>query len=195
MRYNSLWVNLTGNLWSLYYYSINLLKWKWKEEMLFDIIFRFIVMYVPLMKTKRGSGVWYHISSYCKYSEENCRSQGELTDVIKYAALCRITGLVSSRPQECTLPSRTCEFRSTEEMSPKFAYILRNVCRPKSPDYLPILLGTLDRDGNADSNRSGVRNVPGTNSLTAHFCSPVTWMMHHSFRFHSIWKMPSRAAG
>ncbi len=24
-----------------------------------------------------------------------------------------------------------------------------------SPDYLPNLLGTLDRDGNADSNRSG----------------------------------------
>ncbi len=32
---------------------------------------------------------------------------GELTDVIKYAALCRITGLASSRPREFTLPSRT----------------------------------------------------------------------------------------
>ncbi len=36
---------------------------------------------------KRGNAVWYLISSYCKYSEENCSSQGELTDVIKYAAV------------------------------------------------------------------------------------------------------------
>ncbi len=42
---------------------------------------------------KRGSSVWYYIASYCKYSEDNCSSQGELTDFIKYAALCRITGL------------------------------------------------------------------------------------------------------
>ncbi len=39
------------------------------------------------MKTKRGSGVWYHISFYCKYSEENGSSQGELTDIIKYGAV------------------------------------------------------------------------------------------------------------
>ncbi len=51
---------------------------------------------------RRGSGVWYPISSYCKYSEGNCSSQGELTDVIKYAALSRITGLVSSRTLEFT---------------------------------------------------------------------------------------------
>ncbi len=94
----------------------------------------------------------------CKYSEEDCSSQGELTDVIKYAALCRITGLASFRPQEFTLPSLTREVRTTEDASPKFAYlVLRNARRPNvtSPDYLPNLLGTLDRDGNADSNRSG----------------------------------------
>ncbi len=47
--------------------------------------------------------------------------------------------------------------RTTEDASPKFAYlVLRNVRRPNvmSPDYLPNLC-TLDRDGNADSNRSG----------------------------------------
>ncbi len=108
------------------------------------------------MKTKRGSGVWYHISSYCKYSEENCSSRGELTDVIKYAAVCRITGLASFHPREITLPSLTREVRTTEDASPKFAYlVLRNARRPTSPDYLPNLLGTLDRDGNADINRSG----------------------------------------
>ncbi len=102
--------------------------------------------------------------SYCKYSEENGSSQGELTDVIKYAALCRITGLASSRPQEFTLPSRTCEVRTTEDASLKFVYlVLRNARRPTSPDYLPNLLGTLDHDGNADSNRSGGKKVPGTN--------------------------------
>jgi len=37
-------------------------------------------------------------------------------------------------------------------------------------------------------------NLVYHHSLTAHFCSPVTWMMHHSFRFHSLWKMPSKAA-
>ncbi len=45
-----------------------------------------------------------------------------------------------------------------EDASPRFAYlVLRNACRPNvtSPDYLPNLLGTLDRDGNADSSRSG----------------------------------------
>ncbi len=104
------------------------------------------------MKMKRGSGVWY-ISS-----EEDCSSRGELTDVIKYAALCRITGPALFRPREFTLPSRTCEVRTTEDASPKFAcLVLRNARRPNvtSPDYLPNLLGTLDRDENTDSNRSG----------------------------------------
>ncbi len=88
----------------------------------------------------------------CKYSEEDCSSQGKLTDIIKYAALCRITGL-------------THEVRTTEDASPKFAYlVLRITCRHtvKSPDYLPNLLGSLDHDENADSNRSGGKKVPGT---------------------------------
>ncbi len=40
-----------------------------------------------------------------------------------------------------------------------------NTCRPNvtSPDYLPNLLSTLDRDGNADSNRS--RGGGGGSSL------------------------------
>ncbi len=79
----AVWYNILFycNVHSLNYISaaINMFRWK-----------------------RRGSGVWYHISSYCKYSEGNCSSQGELTDVIKYAALSRITGLVSSRPLEFT---------------------------------------------------------------------------------------------
>ncbi len=56
------------------------------------------------------------------------------------------------------------EVRTPEYASPKFAYlVLRNTCRPnvKSPDYLPNLLGILDRDGNADSNRSEGKNSMG----------------------------------
>ncbi len=63
-----------------------------------------------------------------------------------------------------TLPSLTREVRTTEDATPKFAYlVLRNVRRPNvtSPDYLPNLLGTLDRDGNADSNRSGGKKFLG----------------------------------
>ncbi len=150
-----------------------MLKWKWKQAM-FDIIFCFILMYVHSLnyisaainmfkwKQKRQ---WCLIYFVCKYSEEDCSSRGELTDVIKYAALCRITGLASSHPREFTLPSLTREVRTTEDASPKFAYlVLRNTRRPnvKSPDYLPNLLGSLDCDGNADSNRSGGKKVPGT---------------------------------
>ncbi len=105
------------------------INWKWKEAVVFDIIFRLNV-----------------------YSEENCSSQGELTEVIKYAAVCRITGLASSRPWEFTLPSRTCKVRTTEDVSLKLAYL--HACRTTSPDYLPNLQDTLDRDGKADSNRS-----------------------------------------
>ncbi len=106
---------------------------------------------------------WCLIYFVCKYSEEDCSSQGELTDVIKYAALCRITGLVSSRSREITRPSLTREVRTTDDASPKFAHlVLRNACRPNvtSPDYLPNL-GSLDHDGNADSNRSGGKKFLG----------------------------------
>ncbi len=118
----------------------------------------------------------------CKYSEEDCSSRGELTDVIKYAAICRITGVLPNsapcqimhpllvglgvgvgeglglgvglglgnqvaistrgciiwqgcrfqhntglalfRPRELTLQSLTCEVRTTEDASPKFAYLV-----------------------------------------------------------------------
>ncbi len=67
--------------------------------------------------------------------------------------------------REITLPSRTREVRTTEDARLKFAYlVLRYVRRPNItlPDYLPNLLGSLDRDGNADSNRSGGGHiVPG----------------------------------
>ncbi len=135
---------------------------------MFDIIFNFIVMYVRSLNyiyaailiclNENEKRQWCLIYLVCKYSEEDCSSRGDLTDVIKYAALCRITGLVSFRPREITLPSLTREVRTTEDASPKFAYlVLRNARRPNvtSPDYLPNLLGSLDSDGNADSNRSG----------------------------------------
>ncbi len=65
-------------------------------------------------------------------------------------------------PREFTLPSWTCEVRTTEDTSPKFVYfVLRNVRRPMSPDYLPILLCTLDHDENADLNRSGGKKFLG----------------------------------
>ncbi len=83
--------------------AINMFKWKRKEAVVFDII--------------------YH-----KYSVEDCTSQGELTDDIKYAALCRITGLASSRARGFTLPSRTRKVWTTEVACPKCAYlVMRNV--------------------------------------------------------------------
>ncbi len=101
---------------------------------------------------------WCLIYFVCNYSEQDCSSRCELTDVIKYTAVCRITGLASFHPQELTLPSLTREVQTTEDAKPKFAYlVLRNARRPnvKSQDYLPNLLSSLDHDGNADSNRSG----------------------------------------
>ncbi len=69
----------------------------------------------------------------------------------------------------CLRELTTRAVRTTEDASPKFAYlVLRNTHRPnvKSTDYLPNLLGSLDRDGNADSNRFAgkkflVHIVPG----------------------------------
>ncbi len=46
--------------------AINMFKWKWKEAVVFDIVFRRIVN---------------------TYSEDNRSSQCELTEVIKYAAV------------------------------------------------------------------------------------------------------------
>ncbi len=74
--------------------------WKQKEAVVFDIVFRRIV-------TQCRRADW-------RYQVHCC-------------SICRITGLVSSRPREFTLPSRTCEVRTTEDASPNFAYlVLRN---------------------------------------------------------------------
>ncbi len=81
---------------------------------MFDIIFSFIVMYVRSLNyilrlliclNENEKRQWCLRYFVCKYSEEDCGSRGELTDVIKYAALCRITGLASFRPREFTLLS------------------------------------------------------------------------------------------
>ncbi len=115
----------------------------------------------------------------CKYSEEDCSSRGELTDVIKYIALCRITRLALFRPWELTLPSLTREVRTTEDASLKFVFlVLRNTHSPnvKSPDYLSNLLGTLDRDWNADSNRSGGKK---SWDILFQVISLEMWLMFH----------------
>ncbi len=105
---------------------------------------------------------WCLIYFVCKYSEEDCSSRDKLTDVIKDVAVCRITRLASFHPWELTLLSLTREVWTTEDASQKFAYlVLRNTRRPniKSPDCLSNLLGSLDRDGNAYSNRSGGKSL------------------------------------
>ncbi len=118
---------------------------------MFDILFRFVGMYVRslnfcwllLCLNENEKRQWCLIYFICKYSEEDCSNRGELTDVIKYAAVCRITGLASFRPREFTRLFR--EVRTTKDASSKFAYlVLRNTRRPnvKSPDYLPNLLST-----------------------------------------------------
>ncbi len=178
MRYNSLWVNLTGNLWSLFYCSINMLKLKWKEAMLFDIIFHFIVMYIPwttfprllMFKWNRKEAVVFDIIFHLIVNTVRKIAEAEASWLTLSSTLL-FAELPDFRPRELTLSSLTREVRTTEDASPKFAYlVLRNTRRPTSPDYLPILLGTLDRDGNADINRSGVKKktflgkkVPGTN--------------------------------
>ncbi len=106
----------------------------------------------------------YLIYLVCTYSEESSSSWGELTDVIKYAAFCRITGLASFCPQELTLPSLTREVWTTKDASPKFAYlVLRNTHRPnvKSTRLFALSSLYLDHDGNADSNRSGGKKFQG----------------------------------
>ncbi len=122
----------------------------------------------------------------CKYSEEDCSSWGELTDVIKYAALCRITGLASFHPREFTLLSLAKS--ELPRMQVRDLYlVLRNACRPNvtSPDYLPNLLGTLDRDGNADSNRSGGKKFLGhivvTCSYTYSLCYLFIFLIKYFF--------------
>ncbi len=148
--------------------AINMFKWKRKEAVVFDVIFRLIV----------------------NYSEKNCSSRGEPTDVFKYAAvpLCRITGLASNLRNPNYRNLRTWYWE---------------MCRPMSPDYLPNLHGTLDRDGNADSNRSAGKMflgqiVPG--SVEKHLMKQanipfssyalyiITWEMHkHVFHFSISW--------
>ncbi len=95
------------------------------------------------MKTKGGSGVWY-ISSVNTVRKTAVAEASwlMLSSTLLFAEL---PDFMSFRPQELTLPSLTREVRTTEDASPKFAYLLlRNTRRPniKSPDYLPNLLGT-----------------------------------------------------
>ncbi len=95
------------------------------------------------MKTKRGSGVWYisSVNIVRKIAVAEA-SWLMLSSMLLFAELPDFT---SFRPQELTLPSLTREVRTTEDASPKFAYLLlRNTRRPniKSPDYLPNLLST-----------------------------------------------------
>ncbi len=77
---------------------------------MFDIIFCFIVMYGhSLNYISVAINMWCLIYLVCTYSEDSSSSRGELTGVIKYAAVCRIAGLASFCPRELTLPSLTRE--------------------------------------------------------------------------------------
>ncbi len=142
----------------------------------YNIYFNCNVMYVPwitflwllicLNENERGSGVWYHISSYCKYSEENCSSWGELTDVsstLLFHLQNYRTCVVPSHPQEFHTPESNLRSPNYRDASPKFAYLVlrngldweeqsRTVLRHQT---ICLIFTVHDHDGNADSNRSG----------------------------------------
>ncbi len=101
MRYNLFGVNLTGNLWSLFYYvkmkrgnavwynisfhcnvhslnyisaAINMFKWKRKEAVVLDIIFRLIIN--TWRKIAVAEASWLMLSSTLLFAElpDLCRS-------------------------------------------------------------------------------------------------------------------------
>ncbi len=100
---------------------------------------------------KRGRGVWYI------WSVNTVRKIA----VVEARWLMISSTLLFAPPREITLSRLTREVQTTEDASPKCVYlVLSNTRRPNvtSPDYFPNLLGTLDCDGNADSDRSGEKS-------------------------------------
>ncbi len=56
-----------------------------------NFVTTFLLLLIYLNENEKRQ--WCLIYFVCKYSEEDCSSRGELTDVIRYAAVCRITRL------------------------------------------------------------------------------------------------------
>ncbi len=109
-RGNAVWYNISFhcNVHSLNYIStaINMFKWNRKEAVVFDIIFHLIVNTVRKITVAEAS--WLTLSSTLLFAE-----------------------LPDFRLRELTLSSLTREVRTTEDASPKFAYlVLRNTRRP-----------------------------------------------------------------
>ncbi len=150
-----------------------MLKWKWKEAVLFDIIFCFIVMNVHclnyisaainIFKWKWKEAVVFDI--FCL-----------IVNTVRKIAVAKASWLtLSSTLLFAELPDLCRPIRGSSHFLVEIAkselprmqvlayLVLRNARRPTSPDYLPNLLGTLDRNGNSESNRSGGKKVPGTN--------------------------------
>ncbi len=102
------------------------------------------------MKTKRGRGVWYSL-----FVNTGRKIEGAEASWVCYCLQNYRTCVVPSTGAHT--PESNSWSRTTEDASPKCAYlVLRSTRRPniKSPDYLPDLLGSLGRDGNAESKRS-----------------------------------------
>ncbi len=141
----------------------------------------FLRLLICLNETKRGSGVWYHISSYCKYSEENCSSQGELTEVIKYAALCRITGLASYRrgSSHCRV-----EFAKSELMRMKVRKLRTWYLETRADlrhQTICLIFSVLQTEMETQTATGlGEKKVPGTNCSRwfrwkSGFCASNSW--------------------
>ncbi len=108
---------------------------------------------------KSGRGVWYipSVNTVRRVAEASWLM---LSSTLLFAGLPDLRRPVRG----ITLPSLTREVWTTEDACLRFVYlVLRNTHRPnvKSPDYLPNLPSTLDRDGNADSNWSGWKKFLG----------------------------------
>ncbi len=140
----------------------------WKESVVFHIIFNFIVNTARKIAVAKASlltlssTLLFHLQNYPTY-------------------------IVPSSGVHFTLPSRTCEVRTTEDASPKYL-VLRNgpglggavAHSPTSPDYLPNHHGTLACDGNADSNMSGEKMFLGQ-IVPCNFCGKVAYVYTKTF--------------
>ncbi len=121
--------------------AINMFKWKCREEVVFDIIFCLIVNTVRKIAVAKAG--WLTLSSSLR-----CSLQNYQTCIVPSAGV---------HTPESNLWS--LNYRVGNLHIYIYIYIiLRTVHRPTSPGYWPDLLGTLDRDGNTDSDRSGGRD-------------------------------------
>ncbi len=115
--------------------AINMFKWKRREEVVFDIIFCLIVNTVRKIAVAKAG--WLTLSSSLR-----CSLQNYQTCIVPSAGV---------HTPESNLWSLNYRVRNLH------IYILYwETCI--DPHHWPDLLGTLDRDGNTDSDRSGGRD-------------------------------------